>query len=348
MRRNFISIPRARFVLSVSCALMLWVVTFTLSSGVRCNNTIGISFESNEDTLESRTHQYASKVPKYVCSHGEAPWHTLDLKLELETFYHFYASRPGGDNIGGGAFFHYFAIWCTVRALKPETIIESGIHNGVGSWLIRQAAENSRMILISPEDPQVYRDDHNDTEYFTAKAFTDFASIDWQSVMPSFASRARTLILFDDHQAGTVRLRQARQLGFGHVMFDDNYISGYGDNLSVKMICEPATQHLILGYNKSFLMLDNFGRTKHEVSAEWYLSKRTEFLEDIEIYAEFPPTWDGPSRFDIAANIWSQITLPALFATEEVAHFDVDFEQESMRYTHIVYLKVKNGVVSSD
>ena len=86
----------------------------------------------------------------------------------------------------------------------------------------------------------------------------------------------------------------------------------------------------------------------HEVSAEWYLSKRTEFLEDIEIYAEFPPTWDGPSRFDIAANIWSQITLPALFATEEVAHLDVDFEQESMRYTHIVYLKVKNGVVPSD
>ena len=37
---------------------------------------------------------------------------------------------------------------------------------------------------------------------------------------------ANALVFFDDHQAGTRRLREARAAGFAHVMFDDNYLPG--------------------------------------------------------------------------------------------------------------------------
>lgn len=284
----------------------------------------------------------AAETPKYVCAHGTPPWHDMNLRTELEHFNAVYAHRPGGMNDGGGAFFHYFAIWCTVKALKPEVIIESGIHNGVGSWFIRQAAGSSRLIFVSPEDPQIYRDKYEDTVYFTEKEFADFASIDWQHIIPSSSTRERSMIFFDDHQDCTERVKVARELGFGHVMFDDNYLPGFGDSLSVKMACEPSLHHLIEGKEKPFLYLDNFGKTRQEVSAEWFLLKRTELLQNIETYSEFPPVWDGPSRFNIPRDVWTRVTLPALFMKEEVQHLKVNHDEESRRYTHIVYLHLKS------
>ena len=62
------------------------------------------------------------------------------IDTQLEPFAAVYARRPGGSNAGGAAFFHYFALWCIVRWLKPLHIIESGCFAGIGSWFLRQAA----------------------------------------------------------------------------------------------------------------------------------------------------------------------------------------------------------------
>ena len=42
---------------------------------------------------------------------------------------------------------HQFAVWTTIRLLRPTVVIESGVHNGAGTWVIRQAAPMARIVL---------------------------------------------------------------------------------------------------------------------------------------------------------------------------------------------------------
>jgi hypothetical protein len=144
-------------------------------------------------------------------------------------------------NRGDASFFHYFALWCTVKALKPKIIIESGINRGIGSWFLRQAAgTHVQMIFISPDDPGDYKDLEVSTKYFTKNEFADFSKIPWLEVLPDASSREDALIFFDDHQSGVRRTHEANAFGFKHLVFDDNYLPGRGDNFSPKMVCRAS------------------------------------------------------------------------------------------------------------
>ena len=108
-----------------------------------------------------------------TCAVGLPPWYHLDAAAELKLFAETFANRPGdGVNKYGASFFHYFALWCTVKALNPKVIVESGINKGVGSWFLRQAAGHGvDMIFISPKAPSDYRDESERSRYFTEAEF---------------------------------------------------------------------------------------------------------------------------------------------------------------------------------
>lgn len=159
-----------------------------------------------------------------VCVKGHPPWSTslTDLISDLEKFVQIYkiGFARFGSNAGGGSFFHYFALYQMVCALKPRHIVESGAYNGVGTWFLRQAAgPNVQIIVVTPNTPE-YQDKEKDTKYFSGATFVDFNEIDW-----SFLDKTQTLLFMDDHQSEYRRIGEAYQRGFQHIAFDDNYVS---------------------------------------------------------------------------------------------------------------------------
>jgi len=283
---------------------------------------------------------YESHVKKkYTCSIGRPPWLNLDARKELQAFNKVFVERPGGENKFGASFFHYFALWCTIRSLQPKFIIESGINQGVGSWFLRQAAGPAAdMVFISPRDPVTYKDSKHTTLYFTEKEFLDFSKIEWDAIIPAASRADDTIIFFDDHQAGVRRIEEAREAGFKHLVFDDNYLPGCGDNLSPKMIC-LAPIYPLLGAT-TFKFLDNFGKETKNISAEVFYEIQSRFYQSVDIYAEFPPVWRGSNRFGVEEEKWEKLTQDALFLASELAFVrDVDFHAEARRYTHILYIQ---------
>ena len=85
-------------------------------------------------------------------------------------------------------------------------------------------------------------------------------------------------MIFDDHQSGLRRLRQARRFGFKHLLFEDNHPTATGDCYSLKQILDasgrgygalprryPADRTDLSGLDllrERVLAQDNFARTE--------------------------------------------------------------------------------------
>ena len=125
-------------------------------------------------------------------------------------------------------------------------------------------------------------------------------------------------------------------------MFDDNYIPGHGDNLSAKKLCNPEIYPLL--NNPSLVYQDNFAQTSYRLSNEKYLAQVKQFQDLVDTYAEFPPIWNGPNRFGITEQVWSNISQTPLFTFESFGSStgvkrDVS---ESLGYTHFVYIELSH------
>ena len=114
-------------------------------------------------------------------------------------------------NSGGTGFFHAFYIWMLVRLLKPAHIIESGAFQGLGTWIIRQAAPKAQIVVLSPRMPGVYVDRQPSTRYFSGSRWLDFSQITWPCLK---FNKSRTLVFIDDHQSGYRRILEASARGF--------------------------------------------------------------------------------------------------------------------------------------
>ena len=123
-----------------------------------------------------------------------------------------------------------------------------------------------------------------------------------------------------------------------------HYLPGLGDNLSAKMACEPQLYKAILGENRTFEFLDNFASQRKPLSQEEFYAIRSHFYSDIATYAEFPPVWRGPSRFEsrVPRGLLDKATWPPLFARRDLNFSNLDFDEEARRYTHIPYIKLKH------
>ena len=270
---------------------------------------------------------------------------------QLAPFAAVYAQRPGGSNRGGGGFFHYFALWSMIKFLQPVHVIESGCFKGIGSWFLRQAAgDGVNMTFISPQRPTLYVDRHVGTRHFFGEQFRDFSDFPWE-LMLSPEIRGKTLIFFDDHQSGLRRSLEAARFGFSHVVFDDNYIPGAGDNFALKSFNSPRSQTIMK-------WSDNFDRP---TSKSWYSNRQPLNASDmvhlrriyeatVTLYYEFPPVWDGPNRFHFSSLNWGRNTkkplLEATAASTLAAKYHLSMDSEASRYTHIAYAMLKRGARS--
>ena len=215
-----------------------------------------------------------------ICTKGEPLIDREFIIRELPHFIKVFEKRPYVENPAGTKFAHQFAVWCTVRKLKPLHIIESGIYRGFLSWMMRQAAPNAQLIFIDPGPSLRWKDNHSDTVYMTNKNFKDFKDVDWASLNLDFN---RTLIYFDDHQSGLVRTLQAYNRGFRYIMFDDNYHL-IGDNFSLKLACYIKLKHL---HARDVPFRDNFGRQERPLGVVDLETIDVVFDDLITHYMEF-------------------------------------------------------------
>eukprot|EP00581_Thalassiosira_minuscula_P018769 CAMPEP_0183715154 /NCGR_PEP_ID=MMETSP0737-20130205/9496_1 /TAXON_ID=385413 /ORGANISM="Thalassiosira miniscula, Strain CCMP1093" /LENGTH=144 /DNA_ID=CAMNT_0025944231 /DNA_START=521 /DNA_END=955 /DNA_ORIENTATION=- len=142
-------------------------------------------------------------------------------------------------------------------------------------------------------------------------------------------------------------MEEARAKGFKHVVFDDNYPPGHGDNTSGKKLCDPQLWSF-LGKDDQYSYQDDFGHVERPLSSSEYLEYVERFRNAVSIYSEFPPIWDGPSRF-FENGIARQVALPPLFSRKELTNdLGLDensmasnsFDEESRRYTYINYARL--------
>ncbi len=130
----------------------------------------------------------------------------------VSEFFEVFAQRPVKDNKGGSGFNDGLWIFAFARALDPEVIVESGVHKGHSTWLLRQACPDAEIHSFDVDlSHLVYRDPKGNLE-----------GRDWtEAALPSLEGRTG-LAFFDDHVDQARRLREAYERGFRHLLFDDN------------------------------------------------------------------------------------------------------------------------------
>jgi len=286
-------------------------------------------------------------------------------------------------NLNGNGMYHAFGMWFMIRKLGPPVLVESGVFQGLTSWLMRKASADWEPIFFRI-DPvkRGWEDDVKDKskikDYRGLKDFKDFNAIPWKDLLPD--ERQNAVILFDDHQDHLVRLQQARQHGFKHILFDDNYVPGFGDMFSIKGACDGGKDSSDMNghggaIRKIFSKVPQrcqwsiFGaRFCHNLSEQEASMARSELLNMSSIIWEMPPLtplhnpygrlqqlvkpglYDGPSENEWKENVHSclinDMTKPALFpdvaeAKQRLHVNDEDLRFEERRYINLAYVQVR-------
>lgn len=244
-------------------------------------------------------------------------WNKLDFSEYVDEFNSLYASRPIRDNRGGMTSAHMFPCWYLLKKLQPKTIIESGVWKGQGTWLFEKALPKANIICIDPSLERI--------EYRSPNAqyqSHDFLDTDW-----SYIDKDNTLCFFDDHQNALDRLKKCKDLGFKHLIFEDNYPITQGDCYSPKKIL--ANQNYAI---------DKSGKKI------WYLAEPSNlgfFHENVEIYQEMPPLFTDPY------TRWGDLWQPPIYETPEPILSPEQQNQYSMfyserhNYTWLCYIRLR-------
>ena len=139
---------------------------------------------------------------------GTPPW---DLSVLRSDFADFAANSAFVNNDYGMRLAHQYAVYSTLVALRPTTVIESGVWNGIVTRMIRAALPDARIISLDPAcrfepaETAVHRADGRKLtyptmplpsrhEYLCGHDFVDFAKLgDMWSAIPD---KERTLVIF--------------------------------------------------------------------------------------------------------------------------------------------------------
>jgi len=146
------------------------------------------------------------------------------MRKASKEFLGVYNTRPIKEsNMGGMMLPHLFATWYMLKQLDPAYIIESGIFRGLGTWVMEQACPNAKITSIDINLGQ--------RKYISQNVFYeqyDITEYDWRLIGED------CVIHFDDHQNALDRVTWAKDKGFKHLIFEDNYPEGIGDCVSLK------------------------------------------------------------------------------------------------------------------
>lgn len=149
--------------------------------------------------------------------------------IHLPAFLELYKRRPLEYNPGGMQINHSYALYCFLKSLSPELVVESGVWRGISTWLIENTLPSDRSVICL--DPVL-----SNRHYISRSAVYsehDFGEYDWSSMQTR-----STLCIFDDHQSSLMRLMQMKWLGFTRCLFEDNYPSGKGDFYTLNQILD--------------------------------------------------------------------------------------------------------------
>jgi len=218
----------------------------------------------------------------------EAPWDKDQLLASLHAFSQVYAQRPWKLNGGGMGVNHAFALWYTVRWLRPTHIVESGVWAGQSTWLMRKAAPDAWIFSFDPDDSHLAYNDSasGQTRYFIGNQFIDIGQVQWDKLI-AHEHRAKTLIMLDDHQSVMARVPQLLRNGFIHVWYDDN--AKYNDKCyNFAWLCAPLPK----GTDR-VMVEASWGQEAADVSVQEH-NANVDFLQQhLDTYYTFPAIFDG-------------------------------------------------------
>lgn len=270
----------------IHLSIFMFILMFILIFQIAFSNPITTVSHTHTLTSHSSSSSSSSNDDFRTCgalgSNRLPSWANRKLmQMHLPAFSKLYDKRLIRDNGGGMRYDHSFALWYTLRSLRPvpKVVVESGAHRGHTSWMIRQALPHTHIISISPDMPSIKV---RNAKYMNGKDFIDFSKIRWNE---TGIDTANAVVLFDDHQSADIRIiDQGRKKGFKRFVYDDNYAYLEGDNLSMKWLCETEGQQTWPGYVKR-----NFGRRNETQSWEQHMRHATQLKHQVKYYVEFPP-----------------------------------------------------------
>ena len=265
-----------------------------------------------------------------VVSIGAVPWSREELIAKLAEFSALYEQRPIADNTGGMQSPQLFSAWFALQALRPDTIVESGVFLGQGTWFFERACPDAELYCLEPRLERIrYRSQR--ARYFSA----DFGSQAW-SILP----RDRTVLFFDDHQDAYERVLAARALGFRHLLFEDNYPSGRGDCRSLKQILSGADPGPKPRKSAAARLAALLGTAREPAD-------RPPLNECLDVYYEFPPVLKSElTRWGDPWNADRYPTPPPLLERVQ-AGYQQCFMNEVTSYTWLCYARLSSGAQES-
>jgi TDG/mug DNA glycosylase family protein len=135
----------------------------------------------------------------------------LGLDALVDDFFAAYAERPVQDNEGGTKFADSFWLYALGRLIAPEMIVESGVHRGHSSWLLRLGSPRAAMHCFDVSFRSVvWRD-----------ADAAYHEDDWMTA--DLDAQGHALCYFDDHISHAQRVIEAHARGFRTLLFDDEF-----------------------------------------------------------------------------------------------------------------------------
>jgi len=197
-------------------------------------------------------------LPMHVKTAAEWERDREALLHELRQFARTMKSRPF-DNEQGLRGVSAFALYWFARRVAPRVIFEVGVWRGFSTWLLEQAAPDAEIHSFDPMFliEGLMRPDALGEVYRSPRARYSYQDFSCALTGELVAGRAGALAFFDDHQNKLPRLRQCREAGIRHVIFDDN-------------LAAPYTHRTL----------------EHERAADASALER-----EIEVYETFPALW---------------------------------------------------------
>lgn len=149
-----------------------------------------------------------------------------------------YRARPVPRNVGGTGLHNALWVFVTCRWLRPTLVIESGVFHGQLAYMIRKSVPDA--------DYHGFDIDLGNLSYSNSGAA--FHEEDWSGYDGTAAVPDSTLCVFDDHVDQALRVRQAHERGFRHLLFDDAppvewlYQFGRPGAPTVPMLFDPSLE----------------------------------------------------------------------------------------------------------
>ncbi|MCA9618156.1 MAG: hypothetical protein KC731_04020 [Myxococcales bacterium] len=141
----------------------------------------------------------------------ECGFEDRDYLPDVRDFFASYKQNPAVGMRRTTAVGSLLWIFVIARAAKPKVAVESGVYKGASLYTLRSAAP----------DAQLYGFDIDLTNIVFEGAGIQFHEGDWSEAFPK-AEGPDDLVYFDDHINNCLRVRQAYDLGFRHLIFDDS------------------------------------------------------------------------------------------------------------------------------